>query len=78
MRFSLDDVQQVMVQVRDSGIDEDSMHSSLLIVNLDSAIDLPVSGSPALLLSVCRYLFIPGVSFLFCLYLSISFGVYLC
>ena len=32
-----------MLQVRDDGLDEDSMHTALLIVNLDSAIDLPVS-----------------------------------
>ena len=32
-----------MLQVRESGLDEDSMHTALLIVNLDSAIDLPVS-----------------------------------
>ncbi|KAL8564138.1 hypothetical protein ACOMHN_035743 [Nucella lapillus] len=35
------ELDRVMMKVREEGIDEDSVHSALLVVNLDSALDLP-------------------------------------
>ena len=42
-----------MIQVRDTGLDADSMHTALLIVNLDSALDLPVSMGMGMCVCVC-------------------------